>query len=278
MTTQAFIGQWNNTRPLEHTAPALRNSKQSSLRLASQLSARLTAAPGWMTRMNFTPASARNFPVMGNCWRAISMAQPICTTPGSSAHSGKCPWKYSSAGGTLNCRLSASCERSTESICGSRITRPASGRMRQQRLDCVDDVADGTHVLEGMRLDLASRELLELQDQIDRIDAVDIEVGVQVGFRHDLLGLQLEQLHQDLPQVGQDFFARFDHHGHFYILAIEKSGAAAGSVSALSGHGIRPASKCVSSQSVRRRAAREDASPSRRNEAEVTGAPTVTCM
>ena len=56
---------------------------------------------------------------------------------------------------------------------------------------------------ELLGLHLATGNLLELQDQVDGIEAVDVEVRIQIGIRHDLLGRQLEQLGEhplDLPE------------------------------------------------------------------------------
>jgi hypothetical protein len=55
---QIFIVQWNCTRPLEHGVPERRYSNDSSRRSASAARRSVTAAFGWMTRMNFTAASA----------------------------------------------------------------------------------------------------------------------------------------------------------------------------------------------------------------------------
>jgi len=51
--------------------------------------------------------------------------------------------------------------------------------VRQQPMHDIDDVLHGAHGLERFRLQVAAQQRLELHDQVDRIDAVDIQVVVQ---------------------------------------------------------------------------------------------------
>src|SRR3546814_9338561 len=77
-------------------------------------------------------------------------------------------------------------------------------------VDCYDDGTDLAHVLEVFRLDLLAGVILELQDQVDRIDAVDLKVLIELRFHRDLLRFDLEQL----DQQGFDMFEDFVLAGH----------------------------------------------------------------
>jgi hypothetical protein len=57
-----------------------------------------------------------------------------------------------------------------------------------------DDVADGADRLELGRLDSPAGILLQLHDEIDRVDAVEIEIFVQLCLERDLLCRYLEHL------------------------------------------------------------------------------------
>jgi len=60
----------------------------------------------------------------------------------------------------------------------------------------IDDVADGTHTLEFGGRNLAAGIFLQLHHQIDRIDAVEIEVIEKPCAQGDLLRWQVEQVLQ----------------------------------------------------------------------------------
>src|SRR5678815_5240966 len=77
--------------------------------------------------------------------------------------------------------------------------------IRQQAVHGHDDVADGAHAPELVGLDALAGHFLQLDDEVDRVDAVEVEVAIQVGLGRDarrvdfeLVGEQLAQLRQDL--------------------------------------------------------------------------------
>ena len=90
-----------------------------------------------------------------------------------------------------------------------------ASRRGRQRLDRIDDVVDRADVLECLRLNLPAGDFLERQEQVDGVDAVEVEIGVQVGVGHDLPRLELELIAQHHSQVLQYFFAGF--RLHFYL-------------------------------------------------------------
>src|SRR5580658_989755 len=47
----------------------------------------------------------------------------------------------------------------------------------------VDHIGHGAHRLEGFRLEVAAKQRLELHDQLDRVDAVDVQILAKPRFR-----------------------------------------------------------------------------------------------
>src|SRR6218665_1125192 len=80
------------------------------------------------------------------------------------------------------------------------------GRILDQALQRVDDVLQGAHGLEGLGVQLLADQRLELHDQVDRVDAVDVQVFVEPRFRMDALGLDVEGLDQDGAQAFKNVF------------------------------------------------------------------------
>ena len=52
-------------------------------------------------------------------------------------------------------------------------------------VDSIDDIADRANRLEFIGLDLLPDELLNLHDQIDGIDAVEVEIVLKIGLERD---------------------------------------------------------------------------------------------
>src|SRR6266702_1218401 len=73
----------------------------------------------------------------------------------------------------------------------------ASALRREQRLDSRDHVANRAHRLELLRLDPAARHLLQLDREIDGVDAVQIELFEQVRFGRHAFWLDGEVLFED---------------------------------------------------------------------------------
>ena len=66
-------------------------------------------------------------------------------------------------------------------------------------------VVHRAHVLELVRLDLLAGDLLQAHHQINGIDAVDVQIGVQIGLELNLLRLNLEEFFEDFAELLQDF-------------------------------------------------------------------------
>src|SRR5688572_33028273 len=79
------------------------------------------------------------------------------------------------------------------------------GLRLEQRVDRGDRVSNRAHVAELIRLDLTSRDFLQAQDEIDGVDAVDLEIGVQMSLEGHLGRIDLKQLVQHSPQLLEYF-------------------------------------------------------------------------
>src|SRR5882724_3184885 len=84
-----------------------------------------------------------------------------------------------------------------DSTAASALLEPLDGR---------DEVADGAHRAEVFRADLAANHPAHALDEIDGIDAVDLQVFTQSGGRHDPCRVDLEQLGKRRAQQLQYFF------------------------------------------------------------------------
>nr|CBJ53182.1 protein of unknown function [Ralstonia solanacearum CFBP2957] len=76
---------------------------------------------------------------------------------------------------------------------------------REQRLDGADDVADRADRFEFFRLDAAPRHFLQLDGQIDGVDAVEVEFFEQVRFGRDTRRVDREVLLENGADALQDF-------------------------------------------------------------------------
>src|ERR1700749_1201731 len=81
-----------------------------------------------------------------------------------------------------------------------RVTVLSGSRGREQFLDHLLHVADGAYALEVLGADLAARHLLELDDHVHGVDAVQVQVLREARLGGDLLRLQVELLHQGFFQ------------------------------------------------------------------------------
>jgi len=72
----------------------------------------------------------------------------------------------------------------------------------------VDGIADRPHVAELVRLDLAAGDFLQTQDQIDRVDAVDLEIVVQVRVERHPCRIDFEEFMQHAAQLFEYFLCR----------------------------------------------------------------------
>ena len=75
----------------------------------------------------------------------------------------------------------------------------------QQPVHHIHDVLHGTHLLEGFRLQIAAEQRLELHDQVDRVDAVDVQVVLQPRGRRDAARLDLKAVLEDLDDALEKF-------------------------------------------------------------------------
>ena len=81
------------------------------------------------------------------------------------------------------------------------VAGPHSGGLRvEQPIDRLDHIAHGAHRLEFLGGNLLAGLALDMVDQVDGIDAVDLQVLIKVGFQADALRLQLKQFDQRLVQ------------------------------------------------------------------------------
>jgi hypothetical protein len=86
------------------------------------------------------------------------------------------------------------------------LRQPTGGCLTgQQPVHHVDDVLHGTHGLEGLRLQVAAQQGLELHDQVDRVDAVDVQVVVQTGLGRDARRFDLKAVLEDLDDAIEKF-------------------------------------------------------------------------
>src|SRR5579885_1339935 len=99
-----------------------------------------------------------------------------------------------------------------------RVMRVSGGRRREQLLDHLLHVADGTHMLEVLGADLAAGELLELDDHVHGIDAVEIQVLVEARLGRDLARLDVELLDQRVLEGFEDVL--WEHAGSLKALVI----------------------------------------------------------
>src|SRR4029077_13265580 len=67
---------------------------------------------------------------------------------------------------------------------------------------------DGPHGAQRLLRHLAPSPVLQVHDQIDGVDAVEIQVLLQQGRRRDLFGRQPERLGQQLADALEDLVAR----------------------------------------------------------------------
>src|SRR5215470_10408939 len=71
-----------------------------------------------------------------------------------------------------------------------------------------NDVTDGPDALEFFRIQLAARKPLQLYDQVDSVDAVEIEILDQTRVHRDLFGRNLEHLFEISHKLLVDIVAR----------------------------------------------------------------------
>src|SRR5262245_15778695 len=77
-----------------------------------------------------------------------------------------------------------------------------------EHANAFDHVADGAHTPEFLRLEPAPRQLLQLHDKIDGVDAVDVEILVEARLRHNLRGSHIKQLAKADGEMLQDLLTR----------------------------------------------------------------------
>lgn len=72
----------------------------------------------------------------------------------------------------------------------------------------IDHIADGTNGLEFVDLELSPGQFLKFYDEIDCVDAVEIEIFRQSGIRLDLVPWDLEHFLKIGAQPSRDVFTR----------------------------------------------------------------------
>src|SRR4030095_8609178 len=75
----------------------------------------------------------------------------------------------------------------------------------QKSTERIDDVLNRAHALEDLRLKPLSGELFEFDSKVDRVDAVDIEIAVQIRLQRDASLVELKHLVQDIHQPTVNF-------------------------------------------------------------------------
>src|ERR1043165_6244551 len=65
------------------------------------------------------------------------------------------------------------------------------------------DVADGAHALELLGLDALAGHFLQLDDQVDGVDAVEVEIAVKVRLGRDARRVDLEFVGEQLAELRQ---------------------------------------------------------------------------
>src|SRR5262245_46225072 len=69
----------------------------------------------------------------------------------------------------------------------------------------IDDVLNRAHALENFGLEPLAGELFQFDCQVDRVDAVDIEIAVQVRLERDTRLVELKHLVQDVYHPAVNF-------------------------------------------------------------------------
>lgn len=72
-----------------------------------------------------------------------------------------------------------------------------------------DDVLHGAYRLELLGSDSLLSHLLQAHDEIDRVDAVKIQVFVQPGIRTNLLGVEVEKRAELAPYLLVDLICTY---------------------------------------------------------------------
>src|ERR1700688_1521661 len=84
-------------------------------------------------------------------------------------------------------------------------------------IDALDDVTDGSHGFEVARLHLLAGQLLELNDEVDGVDAVEVEILEESRLERDLRERHLEELVQIARERCQNLAARRAHPRPFWL-------------------------------------------------------------
>jgi hypothetical protein len=131
--------------------------------------------------------------------------------------------------------------------------------LAQFGLDEGDDVLDGADVAGDLGVDAAAGDLVELDEHVDGVDAVEVEVLEEARLGPDVGGVELEGLDQDAGDPLVDFRAR--HEGAGMVarggFGVQASGERTGE------HELVEAAGCVRSTWASRRGRRGGRGPGR---------------